>query len=120
MYNLYNESSIDLPPKESKTLGQNTPLIAWSKQMRPSLANGMSFPFWYNVPLSDPVMRNQRRAYYASVSYADEHIGAILKVLEEEGLANSTIIVFHSDHGYVDLSSVVSWAACIFSVYTYL
>ena len=62
MYNLYNESSIDLPPKESKTLGQNTPLIAWSKQMKPSLANGTSFPFSYNVPLSDPVMRNQRRA----------------------------------------------------------
>ena len=100
MYDLYDEDGIDLPPPESKTLGKDTPLIAWSAQLNVCLANGTSFPYSYDIPVSDEVMRNQRRAYYSSVSYVDEHIGAILDTLEEEGLADSTIVVFHSDHGY--------------------
>ncbi len=100
MYDLYDEDSIDLPPPGSKTLGEDTPLIAWSAQLNVCLANGTSFPYSYDEPVSDEVMRNQRRAYYSSVSYVDEHIGAILDTLDAEGLTNSTIVVFHSDHGY--------------------
>ena len=98
MYDLYDEDDIDLPPAEAKTLGVNTPLIAWSRQLNVCLANGTSFPYNYDEAVPDWVMRNQRRAYYASVSYVDEHIGAILEVLEDEGILNSTIVVFHSDH----------------------
>jgi len=100
MYDLYDEDDIDLPPSGSKTLGKDTPLIAWSAQLNVCLANGTSFPYSPDKPVSDEVMRNQRKAYYSSVSYVDEHIGAILDTLDEEGLADSTIVVFHSDHGY--------------------
>lgn len=100
MYDLYDEDGIDLPPPESKTLGKDTPQIAWSAQLNVCLANGTSFPYSYDKPVADEVMRNQRRAYYSSVSYVDEHIGAILDILEEKDLADSTIVVFHSDHGY--------------------
>jgi iduronate 2-sulfatase len=40
------------------------------------------------------------RAYYACVSYMDDRLGRVLKALEEKGVANNTIIVFTSDHGY--------------------
>lgn len=40
-----------------------------------------------------------RRAYYAMVSLVDDEVGRILAALEEEGLAESTIVVFTSDHG---------------------
>ncbi len=41
------------------------------------------------------------QAYYASISYMDAQVGRVLDTLEEKGLADSTIIVFTSDHGYL-------------------
>ena len=37
--------------------------------------------------------------YYAIISHMDEQIGKILKVLDETGQAENTIIVYASDHG---------------------
>lgn len=37
--------------------------------------------------------------YRTMVSRADEHVGALLDALEEEGLAENTIVVFTADHG---------------------
>lgn len=45
----------------------------------------------------------QRRiihAYYACVSYIDAQIGKLLDELESQGIADKTIIVLWSDHGY--------------------
>ena len=39
-------------------------------------------------------------AYHAMVTMADHHVGRMLKGLEELGLADSTIVVFTSDHGF--------------------
>lgn len=41
------------------------------------------------------------QAYYASVSYMDAQVGRVLDALEETGLAENTIVVFTSDHGYL-------------------
>ncbi len=41
------------------------------------------------------------QAYYASVSYMDAQAGRVLAALEENGLADNTIVVFTSDHGYL-------------------
>jgi membrane-anchored protein YejM (alkaline phosphatase superfamily) len=35
--------------------------------------------------------------YYASVSYVDEHVGAIMSTLEGTGMAANTIVLFHAD-----------------------
>ncbi|MGV3483730.1 MAG: sulfatase-like hydrolase/transferase, partial [Planctomycetaceae bacterium] len=46
---------------------------------------------------------NQQRmwsGYYASVTFMDQQVGYILDELERLGLADSTVIVFTSDHGY--------------------
>lgn len=40
------------------------------------------------------------QAYYASITFADAQVGKILDSLEETGLADNTIVVFTSDHGY--------------------
>ncbi|MGP9539160.1 sulfatase-like hydrolase/transferase [Brachybacterium sp. AOP43-C2-M15] len=49
--------------------------------------------------LTEQELDEVRRAYYAMVSLVDDEVGRILAVLEEEGLAESTIVVFTSDHG---------------------
>ena len=38
--------------------------------------------------------------YHACVSYVDAQIGKLLATLEEEGLADNTIVVLFSDHGW--------------------
>ncbi|WP_207461500.1 choline-sulfatase [Azospirillum sp. SYSU D00513] len=52
-----------------------------------------------NEPVTERQIRNARRAYYGAVSYVDDQIGRILKVLKDTGLADDTIIVLLSDHG---------------------
>ncbi|MEM0924681.1 MAG: sulfatase [Planctomycetota bacterium] len=41
------------------------------------------------------------QAYYASISYMDAQVGRVLDALEQNGLAENTIVVFTSDHGYL-------------------
>ncbi|KAL4932032.1 putative choline sulfatase [Aspergillus undulatus] len=40
-----------------------------------------------------------RRAYYAACTYVDTNVGKLLKVLEDTGMRDDTIIVFTGDHG---------------------
>lgn len=41
------------------------------------------------------------QSYYACVSYMDAQVGRVLDALEANGLAENTIVVFTSDHGYM-------------------
>ncbi|MGQ9455330.1 MAG: sulfatase-like hydrolase/transferase [Armatimonadota bacterium] len=44
-------------------------------------------------------LRSLTALYYGAVTYADEQVGALMKTLEENNLANDTLVVFTSDHG---------------------
>jgi choline-sulfatase len=39
-------------------------------------------------------------SYYTSTRFLDRNIGRVLKRLEELGLAENTLVVYHADHGY--------------------
>ena len=41
------------------------------------------------------------QAYYASIAFADAQVGRVLDALERLGLANDTVVVLISDHGYL-------------------
>ena len=49
--------------------------------------------------LSADIVRDNRRAYYAMVSYIDDAVGRIVGELERMGLRDETLVVFTSDHG---------------------
>jgi uncharacterized sulfatase len=44
--------------------------------------------------------RSVIQAYYASQSFMDAQLGLVLAELEKQGLAENTVVVFLSDHGY--------------------
>jgi len=50
--------------------------------------------------LTDDLRREVLQAYHASTSFMDAQVGIVLEALEKQGLADKTIVVFHSDHGY--------------------
>ena len=48
-------------------------------------------------------IRQQKKAvggYLASVAYMDRQVGKVLDALEQAGIADRTIVIFTSDHGY--------------------
>ena len=50
--------------------------------------------------MTDELRRHCRQAYYASISFMDTQVGVVVDSLERQGLADNTVIVFTSDHGY--------------------
>ncbi len=61
--------------------------------------------FAHNCPvphynLERPVLLKALQAYYACVSFIDAQVGRLLAALDRLELAENTIVVFWSDHGY--------------------
>jgi uncharacterized sulfatase len=54
-----------------------------------------------NYGLDDDSLKRFKRAYLASISFADVQVGRLLDVLDRLGLADNTIVVFFGDHGWL-------------------
>jgi iduronate 2-sulfatase len=50
--------------------------------------------------MSDAQRREALQAYFASITHMDAQVGRLLEALERLGLAENTVVVFFSDHGY--------------------
>ncbi len=53
-----------------------------------------------NYGLDTPTLLAATQAYYACVSFVDAQVGRLLASLEKLGIAEHTIVVLWSDHGY--------------------
>ena len=85
----------DLYPKEKVTLteqrtGDTDDIPPIALKIRPA-----------NYNLSDADLRDCLRAYYASVSFVDDQVGKLVAALERLQMADNTIIVLFSDHGFM-------------------
>ena len=61
--------------------------------------NGTPNPGIWCGNISLDTLRVSRQAYYANVGFIDSWVGEVLTVLQEQGLAENTFVLFTADHG---------------------
>jgi arylsulfatase A-like enzyme len=97
-WDLYEESSLPLTPSPELPANTNAASFHNSGEFN-SYKGGEGHPS-LSVPASEEYARKITHAYYAAVSYVDAQIGKVLRSLEENGLADNTIVVLWGDHGW--------------------
>jgi iduronate 2-sulfatase len=83
----YPKEDVTLPEFEAADL-EDVPEVA--QMIRPA-----------NYGLSESDLKDCVRGYWASVSCLDAQVGQLLDALDEFGLAENSIVVFVSDHGFM-------------------
>jgi uncharacterized sulfatase len=86
----------DLYPIEKITMPQGS----WdylNNVPQPALASTNPWP-WFGV--TEQESREALQAYWATISFVDAQVGRLLDALERLKLADNTVVVFWSDHGY--------------------
>lgn len=94
-WDLYDPAQITLPDYREKPKG--APDLAMTNF--DELRHYYGIP-WNKEPLPDALSRHLIHGYYAGVSFTDAQIGRVLAALEEQGLAENTIVILCVDHGW--------------------
>ena len=87
-FDMYNPADMKLPAISEKTV---------SDYPEQALASTTPWPYF---GINDKQALECKLAYYAAISFVDAQIGKVLDAVDDLGLADNTIIVFWSDHGY--------------------
>ena len=85
-FQMYPPSLVRLPNEPADDL-LDIPAAAWVQRT-------------YQDLMDEATQRRAIQAYYASISFLDAQVGRLLDALDRLGLADNTVIVFTSDHGY--------------------
>ncbi len=86
-WNRYDPDKIDLPEPIN-----DAALDAHTRRVRTGIEAD-------TVGFTDDQVRRARQGYYANTSYVDDWLGCLVGTLQETGLADSTVVMFTSDHG---------------------
>ncbi len=93
-WDLYDPNTIPVPTMDH--LPEGSPKFAGH--------NNGELHNYPGVPTENPIpadfAKTLRHGYYACISYTDAQIGKLLDALDNEGLADNTIIVLWGDHGW--------------------
>jgi arylsulfatase A-like enzyme len=81
--------NFEINPDESEAVEIRRGLVEDGEPNAQKMAMGFTPDEW----------RQYRWAYNRLVEKVDGHIGAVLKALDENGLADNTVVIFSSDHG---------------------
>ncbi|QEG33188.1 sulfatase [Bythopirellula goksoeyrii] len=86
-FDMYPPDTIDLPPSVPDGYYENLPEAA------------INYPA-PEKPLSEKEQRELIAAYYACNTFVDAQVGVLIDAVDRLGIADNTVIVFLSDHGY--------------------
>ena len=85
----YDHEEIDMPAVPPIPVEEMDALSRWIYYAHGSDRN----------TVTEEHVRNARHAYYANISYIDDKVGNLMRVMRETGLDENTIVVFTADHG---------------------
>lgn len=88
---LYEDVTIPPPPKDDPAIFEAMPSFLRESEGRARWRRRFETPEMYQEMV---------KGYYQLVSGVDVQIGRLRKLLEDEGIADNTIIIFSSDHGF--------------------
>lgn len=86
-FDMYPTDRIDLPALSDDDRAR-VPKAAYQRATKPQ------------DDMTDAQRREAIQAYYASTTFMDAQVGLVVQALERLGLADNTVVVFTSDHGY--------------------
>jgi iduronate 2-sulfatase len=92
-FDMYDPAKIEIPSRDAPVGAAPQATTTWGE-----LRAYSGIPAKGN--LDDEQTRSMIHAYRACVSYVDAQIGRVLEELDKQGLRESTLIVFWSDHGW--------------------
>ncbi len=98
-WDLYRRDEVSLPINPEWP--SDAPRVAWH--------NGREIVGNDQRVLTADAVREIRHGYLANISYLDAQVGKVLAELDRQQLADSTVVVFWSDHGY-HLGEQTLWA----------
>ncbi len=75
------------------------------------LNRDLRYHFEVDEPVDEEVWERNIRGYHGLISYVDSFVGGLIDTLDEEGLADDTIVIFTSDHGEM-LGAHGMWWKC--------
>lgn len=61
---------------------------------------GINYKTSKNMKMDERRQRKAMGGYFASVAFMDAQVGKVLNALDRAGIADETIVIFTSDHGY--------------------
>jgi iduronate 2-sulfatase len=91
----YDPAALPLPA--NRTLPSGAPAFASNDAAELRRYKGIP---QQGPPVTDAEARHLIHGYHACVSYVDAQLGRVLAELDAAGLADSTVVVLWSDHGY--------------------
>lgn len=89
----------DQYPRENIVYTPDSPQLWDSLPKMATSGRFKEFGFELGVE-NDALRREYMQAYHACISFIDAQIGEVLNTLKEEGLAEDTVVILTSDHGY--------------------
>ena len=100
--NEYKEwpSDVSLMDKSSEIFTQNSPFMAWITTVsphQPYYADSELSKIYYDSFANTGYPSNVKR-YMSKLKVLDDSLGELLKILEEKGILDDTVIVLYADH----------------------
>ena len=97
-YDLYPEDEVEFPE-----VGDTNMLNQLNRDLR--------YHFEVDEPVDEDIWMRNVRGYHGLISYIDSFVGGLMQTLEDEGLADDTMVIFTSDHGEM-LGAHGMWWKC--------
>jgi arylsulfatase K len=98
---MVDESAVDVPARDEAI--ENHPVFQYRKTVMP-----------WSHGFDDEMVRKVRHVYFAMIAEVDAMVGAVLEALERAGLADSTVVLFTSDHGEMAMEHGEWYKMCVY------